>query len=53
MKNKINKRLPDGIRYISKGEAEFPEKCVPLLEICYRELGDFRQAYYYACRARE
>ena len=30
MKNKINKRLPDGIRYISKGEAEFPEKLLEL-----------------------
>ena len=38
---------------LRRAEAEFPEKCVPLLEICYRELGDFRQAYYYACRARE
>lgn len=30
MKNKINKRLPDGIRYISKGEVEFPEKLLEL-----------------------
>lgn len=29
-------------------EAEFPETA-PLLEICYRELGDFRRAYEYAC----
>ena len=24
-----------------------------LLEICYREMGDFRKAYYYACQQRE
>ncbi len=33
-------------------EAALPEKCAPRLERCYRELGDFKQAYYYACRQR-
>ena len=37
---------------LRRAEAEFPEKCAPLLETCYRELGDFRQAYYYACKRR-
>lgn len=36
-----------------KAEVTFPEKCAPRLERCYRELGDFRQAYYYACKQRE
>ena len=35
-----------------KAEGLFPEKCAVRLERCYRELGDFRQAYYYACKRR-
>ena len=35
-----------------KAECEFPEKCAVRLERCYRELGDFRQAYFYACKRR-
>ena len=33
-------------------EADFPGECDSLLEICYRELGDFQKAYEYACRQR-
>ena len=36
-----------------KAESEFPEKCAVRRERCYRELGDFRQAYYYACKGKE
>jgi hypothetical protein len=36
-----------------KAEVEFPQRCAEQLEVCYRELGDFRQAYYYACKRRE
>ena len=32
-------------------EADHPE-AIPLLEICFRELGDFRRAYEYACKQR-
>lgn len=35
-----------------KAEGAFPEKCAVRLERCYRELGDFRQAYFYACKRR-
>ena len=35
-----------------KAEEAFPEKCAPRLERCYRELGDFKQAYFYACKQR-
>ena len=31
----------------------FPEKAVPLLEQCYRELGDYKRAYEYACKQRK
>ncbi len=33
-------------------EAHFPQEVCAALEQCYRELGDYRQAYEYACRRR-
>lgn len=33
-------------------EDAFPDRVCPLLEECYRELGDFRKAYAYACKQR-
>lgn len=35
-------------------KAEFfaPEEAAPLLETCYRELEDYKMAYYYACKGR-
>lgn len=35
-----------------KAEDLWPERCAPRLELCYRELGDFQQAYAYACKQR-
>lgn len=35
-----------------KAETAYPEKCAPRLERCYKELGDFKQAYFYACKQR-
>lgn len=37
---------------LQSAEGEFPTQTVPLLEQCYRELGDFKQAYAYACKQR-
>ena len=37
---------------LTKAEADFPSQTIPLLEQCYRELGDFKQAYAYACKQR-
>lgn len=31
---------------------EFPQQAIAKLEICYRELGDFKRAYEYACMGR-
>ena len=33
-------------------EAVFPRQVAPLLETCYRQLGDFQKAYEYACKQR-
>lgn len=35
-----------------RAEAIFPGKTAARLERCYRELGDFKQAYFYACKQR-
>ena len=37
---------------LCQAEEAYPREVVPLLEICFRELGDFRQAYEYACKQR-
>lgn len=46
-------QFAEAAQCLRKAEAVYPDKCVGLLEICYRELGDFRQAYYYACKGKE
>ena len=40
------------VKWYEKAEGIYPEKVYPRLEECYRELGDFKQAYEYACRQR-
>ena len=37
---------------LKAAETGLPEETAPLLEICFRELGDYQQAYFYACRQR-
>lgn len=43
----------DAAGYFHKAEAACPREAAAYLEQCYRELGDFRQAYHYACRVRD
>lgn len=43
---------PTAIRCLTAAEPEFPAETAPALEECYRETGDFRMAYLYACRQR-
>ena len=35
-----------------KAEREFPRQCIPNLERCYRELGNYEKAYEYACKQK-
>ena len=37
--------------YLARIEGDFPE-VVPLLEVCFREMGDFQRAYEYACKQK-
>ena len=36
-----------------RAETDYPRKCYPRLETCYRELEDYKQAYFYACKQRK
>lgn len=38
--------------FLHQAETDFPRQVLPLLEQAYREQGDFRRAYEYACRQR-
>ena len=38
--------------FLSRAEGKFPTVCVPALEVCYKELGDFKKAYEYACKQK-
>lgn len=42
------KRYTEAARCFHGAEPEFPYEAAQWLEICYRELGDYRQAYNYA-----
>lgn len=42
------KRYQDATAYYHKAEEALPEECRQRLEICYRELEDYKMAYYYA-----
>lgn len=43
----------DAARCFHAAEAAYPRETAAALERCYRELGDYRLAYQYACRSRE
>lgn len=45
-------RFAEAAACYHKAEDTYPEKCAVRLERCYRELEDFKQAYYYACKRR-
>ena len=37
---------------LKRAERVYPKLCLAALEQCYRELGDFKMAYEYACKQR-
>ena len=39
--------------FLVRAEEKMPEETVPLLEKCYRELGDYKMAYFYACKQKK
>lgn len=46
------KDYAEGARLLRRAEESYPEQTAPLLEQCYRELEDFKMAYYYACKQK-
>lgn len=40
------------IELLKRAERVYPKLCLSALELCYRELGDFKMAYEYACKQR-
>lgn len=40
------------VPFLLAAEAAYPKETAPLLEHCFRELGDYQQAYFYACKQR-
>lgn len=40
------------VEALSAVESLFPQS-IPMLEVCWRELGDFQKAYEYACKGRK
>lgn len=42
----------EAARCYHRAEEAEPQRTAPKLEQCYRELGDFKQAYFYACKQK-
>lgn len=40
-------------KLLQEVESSDPDQAVPLLEKCFSALGDYRSAYYYACKGRK
>ena len=48
----LRKEYAQAVQYLHKADGYETQQCWSLLETCFRELGDFRQAYEYACKQR-
>ena len=48
----VQKRYAQAAACFRRTEDEHPLMAAKRLEVCYRELGDFKQAYEYACKQR-
>lgn len=48
----LQKQYALAVECLEKAEATYPKDCASLLEICFRETGDFRKAYFYACKQK-
>ena len=46
------RQYPLAAECLEQASAVFPDICWPLLEVCFRELGDFKKAYEFACKQR-
>jgi len=42
----------EAIPHLQQAEADYPLPCAQALEVCFRELEDFKMAYIYACKQK-
>ena len=42
----------EAAQYLHGAENTFPRETAQLLEVCYRELEDYKKAYFYACKQK-
>lgn len=47
------KEYADAVSCLRLAEGAFPEQVIPRLELCYRELKDYQNAYFYACKQKK
>lgn len=50
--NLAQKDYASAAAHFHRAEDAYPTQTVPRLEVCYRELEDFKKAYEYACKQR-
>ena len=43
----------NAVQCLRQAEETYPEEAIPRLESCYRELGDYKRAYLYACKQKK
>lgn len=48
----LQKAWSDAVMHLELAEADHPKTVCPMLETCYRELGNYQKAYEYACKQR-
>lgn len=48
----LEKDYPRAAACLEQAEDAYPEICRKLLEVAFREMGDFKRAYEYACKRR-
>lgn len=46
------REFSDAARHFHGAETAYPQESAARLETCYRELEDYKKAYYYACKQR-
>ena len=46
------KKYSEAAQCYHRAEQDYPKETASRLEQCYKELGDFKQAYFYACKSR-
>lgn len=48
----LKQQYEEAVPFLEQAEGEYPQECWPMLETCFRELGDYQKAYVYACKQR-